>query len=83
MFHGRKKEAQKVPSAEEIAKNQEKLDKIVQINKQLLKKRAEMDYSEQALAQTEKYSFLAADFYTLWNYRREIITHLFEKMDSA
>lgn len=28
------------------------------------------------MEQTEKFSFLSPDFQTLWNYRREILTHL-------
>jgi geranylgeranyl transferase type-2 subunit alpha len=77
MFHGRKKQAYKAPTEDEVRQNKEKLDKIVLINKQILKKRAERDYSKQALAQTEKFSYLSPDFYTLWNYRREIITEVF------
>ena len=38
------------------------------------------------MEQTEKFSFLSPDFSTLWNYRREIISHLFstefEQMES-
>jgi geranylgeranyl transferase type-2 subunit alpha len=34
------------------------------------------------LAQTEKFSILSPDFNTLWNYRREIISHLFQSMDA-
>ena len=48
----------------------------------MLQKRADKDYSAQSLAQTEKFSYLSPDFYTLWNYRREIITHMFESLDS-
>jgi hypothetical protein len=49
----------------------------------MLQKRADKDYSVQSLAQTEKFSYLSPDFYTLWNYRREIITHMFESLDST
>jgi geranylgeranyl transferase type-2 subunit alpha len=66
----------------EIKANAEKLEKIVIINQTLLNKRGLKDYSEQTLAQTEKFSYLSPDFYTLWNYRREIITHLFEGLDT-
>ena len=83
MFHGRKKQAYKAPTEDEVRQNKEKLDKIVLINKQILKKRAERDYSKQALAQTEKFSYLSPDFYTLWNYRREIITEVFQTMSAS
>ena len=33
------------------------------------------------LRQTEKFSFLSPDFSTLWNYRREILDHLFEGLE--
>jgi geranylgeranyl transferase type-2 subunit alpha len=82
MFHGRKKQAAKQPSEEEIKANGAKLEKIMIINKQMLKKRNEQDYSKEAFAQTEKFSYLSPDFYTLWNYRREIITQLFLDMDT-
>ena len=82
MFHGRKKQAAKQPSEEEIKANGAKLEKIMIINKQMLKKRNEQDYSKEAFAQTEKFSYSSPDFYTLWNYRREIITQLFLDMDT-
>jgi len=31
----------------------------------------------ETLAQTEKFSFLSPDMSTLWNYRREILQHIF------
>ena len=45
----------------------------------MLFKRKNKEYDEASLVQTEKFSFLSADFNTLWNYRREILLHLFEK----
>jgi geranylgeranyl transferase type-2 subunit alpha len=44
----------------------------------LLTKRANKEYTWETLTQTEKFSFLSPDFSTLWNYRREIISSLFE-----
>jgi len=35
----------------------------------------------ETLAQTEKFSFLSPDYNTLWNYRREILLHLFTDME--
>ena len=43
----------------------------------MMGKRERKEYDEASLAQTEKFSFLSPDFSTLWNYRREIINHLF------
>jgi len=53
------------------------------INKTLLKKRADKEYDQASLEQTEKFSYLSPDFTTLWNYRREILTHMFSKMEPA
>lgn len=62
---------------EEIAEIEAKLAKIGQNNKILLTKRANKEYTLETLKQTEKFSFLSPDFQTLWNYRREIMVHLF------
>ena len=45
----------------------------------MLVKRANKEYDQASLVQTEKFSFLSPDFNTLWNYRREILLHLFEQ----
>ena len=77
MFHGRKKEAFKQPTPEEIQATKDKLEKIVLINTTMLAKRNAKEYTQESLAQTEKFSILSPDFNTLWNYRREIINNLF------
>ena len=79
MFHGRKKEPQKEISEEEKAAAEAKLAKIMAVNKQMLLKRANKEYDQASLVQTEKFSFLSPDFSTLWNYRREILLHLFKE----
>mmetsp|Transcript_11528 Transcript_11528/g.15571 ORF Transcript_11528/g.15571 Transcript_11528/m.15571 type:complete len:97 (+) Transcript_11528:114-404(+) len=45
----------------------------------MLKQRHDKVYDETSLGQTEKFAKLSPDFTTVWNYRREIIKHLFEK----
>ena len=40
-------------------------------------------YDEASLLQTEKFAKLSPDFTTVWNYRREILTHLFEQGNGA
>ena len=78
MYHGRKKQEKKELTEEEKKALEEKLNKIITINKTLLRKRADKEYDQASLEQTEKFSFLSPDFQTLWNYRREIIEHIFE-----
>ena len=79
MFHGRKKQKQKTLTEEEIKQRDEKLKKIKMVNAKMLKQRAEKQYDETSLGQTEKFARLSPDFSTVWNYRREILTHLFEQ----
>jgi len=50
MFHGRKKEAYKPPTPEEVQATQEKLDKIVLINTTMLEKRKAKEYTQESLA---------------------------------
>jgi geranylgeranyl transferase type-2 subunit alpha len=65
-------------TTEEKKAIEDKLVKITTINQTLLKKRAQHEYDRSSLEQTEKLSFLSPDFTTLWNYRREILSHIFE-----
>ena len=78
MLHGRKKQEKQELSEKDKKDLEDKLQKINTINKTLLKKRANKEYDRASLDQTEKFSFLSPDFSTLWNYRREILTHIFE-----
>ena len=79
MFHGRKKVAKQELTPEQLEDLRKKLDKISKNNQILLQKRANKEYSWETLSQTEKFSFLSPDFTTLWNYRREILDHLFKE----
>ena len=87
MLHGRKKQEKQELTPEQKKEIEDKLKKISLINQTLLKKRSNKEYDRASLEQTEKFSFLSPDFSTLWNYRREIITHLFlaefDAMESA
>lgn len=78
MFHGRKKTEKKALTEEQLKEIETKLEKVNKNNQILLQKRRDKEYTLQTLAQTEKFSFLSPDFTTLWNYRREILTFLFE-----
>ena len=43
----------------------------------MLKQRKDKVYDLASLGQTEKFAKLSPDFTTVWNYRREILEHLF------
>ena len=45
----------------------------------MLKQRNEKVYDLVSLGQTEKFAKLSPDFTTNWNYRREILLHLFSQ----
>ena len=76
MYHGRKKQAKEALTPEQLKEIEAKLQKITLINQTLLRKRANKEYDRSSFEQTEKFSLLSPDFSTLWNYRREILTHL-------
>jgi geranylgeranyl transferase type-2 subunit alpha len=77
MLHGQKKVKRPELTEEEKAKNTKKLESISKINKTMIENRHSKRYDEKMLEQTMKFSSLSPDFTTLWNYRREILTHLF------
>jgi len=79
MFHGRKRVDKVTLSEAEIKAIEDKLEKIGKNNRTLLAKRAAKEYTKETLEQTAKFSFLSPDFSTLWNYRREILEHLFKQ----
>ena len=80
MFHGRKRQEKKELTEKERAEVEAKLEKISKNNLILLQKRKDKEYTKETLAQTEKFSFLSPDYSTLWNYRREILSHLFDEL---
>ena len=43
--------------------------------------RAEKKYDEAQLEKNQKFAKLSPDFTTVWNYRREILAHLFQKAE--
>lgn len=49
----------------------------------MLKQRNDKVYDEASLAQTEKFARISPDFTTVWNYRREILEHLFAKGEGS
>jgi len=47
----------------------------------MLKQRNDKVYDLACLGQTEKFAKLSPDFTTVWNYRREILEHLFKEQE--
>lgn len=83
MFHGRKKQKARTLSEEEVKQRDEKLKKIKLVNTKMLKQRNDKVYDEASLGQTEKFAKLSPDFTTVWNYRREILEHLFSQGEGS
>ena len=75
MFHGNKKKEKKPLTEEETKGIEDKLNKIKLITEGILKKKQEKDYSEKQLDNLLKSSVLMPDFYSLWNYRKDILVH--------
>jgi geranylgeranyl transferase type-2 subunit alpha len=71
-MHGRKKDNKAKTEAETVAL-QLKCDTYRELVKVLFEKRKAKDYSEETFLLTEKMLRNNPDFYTLWNFRREIL----------
>ena len=78
-MHGRKKIQKAELTEEQKQEKRNKLDKIKQLNTKLIALRLKKDLDLARLDTTEKAALLSPDWTTLWNYRREILTHFFEQ----
>jgi geranylgeranyl transferase type-2 subunit alpha len=79
MFHGNKKKAdhEKRPlTEEELKKTEIQLHKIKTIQKDILDSKNAKKYDEEKLDYILKVATLMPDFYTLWNYRKDIISNI-------
>ena len=83
MFHGNKKKEKKAITEEESKSIEEKLNKIKSITEGILKKKEDKDYSEKQLENLLKTSVIMPDFYTLWNYRKDIVTSMKQGMEPS
>lgn len=57
----------------------EKIQVFSALRSDLLKNKHDKIFSYDALSKIEKTLYISPEFYTLWNYRKEIITHLTEE----
>lgn len=82
--HGKAKEKRKEINEEERAQIEKQLNTITTINKDILKKRnssnIEEKYDKKNLDYLYKASKLMTDSTTIWNYRKETILHMKEKI---
>ena len=85
MFHGNKKkeDKEKKPfSEEELKKAELTLHKIKSIQNDILDKKNSKKYEEENLDYLLKAASLMPDFYSLWNYRKDIIVDMKSKKSS-
>jgi geranylgeranyl transferase type-2 subunit alpha len=75
MQHGRKKTPKVILTEEEKAGNKKKLENILKINAEILSLRQNKVYDLNKLEILDNMCLLSSDFYTLWNFRRDIIIH--------
>eukprot|EP01038_Epipyxis_sp_PR26KG_P010803 gene10803-14502_t len=75
-MHGRKK-IDRVPTEQEIAALTKKRDTYGQLVKIIFERKLNNDYTLETLELTGKLLKINPDFYTLWNYRREILLTVF------
>ncbi|KAJ3319073.1 hypothetical protein HDV06_006692 [Boothiomyces sp. JEL0866] len=82
-LHGQKREYQ--TKEQKRLKHEAEKGKITEYNELdvlLLQYRNEQNYSHDALQQTAKMLNINPEYYTVWNYRREILCKIFETLDS-
>ncbi|ODN93464.1 geranylgeranyl transferase type-2 subunit alpha [Cryptococcus wingfieldii CBS 7118] len=67
-------------AAAKRAKEQVKVDAYLALQKEVLELKQAGDYSEGALGKTNQLLDLNPEFYTIWNYRRDILLALFPSL---
>ncbi|AFR98607.2 geranylgeranyl transferase type-2 subunit alpha [Cryptococcus neoformans C23] len=77
-MHGIKR-SRLTPQAAEAKrlKEQSKIEVYLALEKDVLTRKSAKEYSEEALGKTTQLLDLNPEFYTIWNYRRDILLYLF------
>eukprot|EP00455_Lapot_gusevi_P011112 TRINITY_DN1510_c0_g1_i1.p1 TRINITY_DN1510_c0_g1~~TRINITY_DN1510_c0_g1_i1.p1 ORF type:complete len:318 (-),score=60.32 TRINITY_DN1510_c0_g1_i1:12-965(-) len=78
-MHGRKRVDPNSVSVEEKQEKQKKIAKYVKLAETALLMRQNKIYTHEAFELTKKILEVNPEFYTLWNYRKEILLSLFEQ----
>lgn len=66
-----------------LEKDQKKIATYKQLTQDILQQRDDKVYTEDAFNDTSKLLILNPEFYTIWNYRREILLHLYKPNDQV
>ncbi|KAJ2822354.1 Rab geranylgeranyltransferase [Coemansia furcata] len=82
-MHGRRREALKEPSVDEKEQNRQRVEKYCALNTSVMNLRAQSVFTTTALDQTKRLLELNTELHTVWNYRRQIFTHLDAWHDTA
>jgi len=77
-MHGRKREDEEKLTADQRSECQRKIGKYVALKDAVLAKRSTQALDEEAYQLSAKLLEINPDFYSLWNYRRDILNHFFE-----
>ena len=81
-MHGRKRVPPVVPTDAEVAKEAAKVKKYSQLVSSVLNKRQANERGEEAWKLTSVLLKLNPDFYSVWNFRREILLEKLESQDA-
>ena len=63
---------------QKLQQMKENISKYKQLNESILKQKRNKIYNEQVLDKCSQILTINSEHYTIWNYRREILLHLFE-----
>ncbi|KAI9504010.1 Rab geranylgeranyltransferase [Coemansia spiralis] len=80
-MHGRRRQTTQEPTVDEREQNKQRVEKYCALNGLVMNNRAQKVFSKDALETTKRLLDLNTELHTVWNYRREIFTHLDDWQD--